>query len=313
MNTQDNQAKAFFPKGSLPVALCDQLNAEAVIIDLAAEDPTAPDAILWRWTPSPDNGFEATGFRHRIDDCKLKYSTKLQKHVVCTTSSAGFMGIAEFPSGKKIWEDYAHRYGPHSIDYLPNGTVAVALSGNAAEKTAELRLYACDENGIPTREHFKYPFISAHGVVWDQERELLWALGRNTLMAFKVEGTPQAPELKPVEGLGCEIHPFGHDLTKSLSHSNRLYFSSNSVYSFDMATNTLYEQFDGGDLIKAGAVKSVSEHTDGSILRTVAAQIYAGHDTNILDVFRKDSNGVWSKKSYVFEDRAFYKARPVIL
>ena len=313
MNTQDNQAKAFFPKGSLPVALCDQLNAEAVIIDLAASDPTAPDAVLWRWAPSAENGFEATGFRHRIDDCKLKYSTRLQKHVICTTSSAGFMGIAEFPSGQRVWEDYAPGYGPHSIDYLPNGTIAVALSGNSVEKTAELRLYACDDNGIPTKDCFKYPFVSAHGVVWDSKREVLWTLGRNTLMAFKVEGTPQAPVLTPVEGLGCEVPPYGHDLTQAMSQPDRLYLSSNTVYAFDKDTNTLSDCFDGSDLIKAGAVKSVSEHTDGSILRTVAAQVYAGHDTNILDVFRKDSNGVWSKKSYVFEDRAFYKARPITL
>ena len=313
MNTPKKQATTLFPEGALPVALCDQLNAEAVIIDLAAADPTADDAVLWRWAPCAENGFEATGFRNRIDDCKLKYSEKLKKHVVCVTSSAGFMGIAEYPSGQKIWEDFAFRYGPHSIDYLPNGTVAVALSGNAAENTAELRLYACDENGIPTKEYFKYSFPSAHGVVWDQERELLWALGRNTLMAFKAEGTPQAPVLTPVVGLGCEVPPYGHDLTQAMSRPDRLYLSAHSVYVFDKETNTLSDCFDGSDLIKACAVKSVFEHTDGSILRTVAAQIYAGHDTNILDVFRKDSNGVWSKTSYLFENRAFYKARPVIV
>ena len=129
-------APPLFPPASLPVMLCDQLNAEAVIIDLAASDPTSDDAILWRWTPSAENGFEALGFGHRIDDCKLKYSASLQKHVICVTSSAGFIGLAEYPSGKMLWEDLAKGYGPHSIDYLPSGNLVVALSGNGNKDKA---------------------------------------------------------------------------------------------------------------------------------------------------------------------------------
>ena len=313
MNTPKKQATTLFPEGALPVALCDQLNAEAVIIDLAAAAPTSDDAVLWRWAPCAENGFQATGFRNRIDDCKLKYSEKLKKHVVCVTSSAGFMGIAEYPSGQKIWEDFAFRYGPHSIDYLPSGNVIVALSGNGHEGMEELRIYACDENGVPTKDYFKAPFASAHGVVWDNERKLLWALGQSVLTAFTVEGTPQSPTLRRLEDKDCEIHLPGHDLTVSPSDSNRLYFTSNSVYMFDKTANAPKESFDGDEILHAGAVKSLSEHSDGSILRTVAANVFAPHNTNLLDVFRKDSTGAWSKTSYLFENRAFYKARPVIV
>ena len=312
MNHPKAETTSIFPTDKLPVMLCDQLNAEAAMIDLSAADPTANDAVLWRWVPSAENGFAARGFRHRIDDCKLKYSNRLQKHVLCVTSSAGFIGLAEYPSGKKIWEDFASDYGPHSIDYLPSGNIVVALSGNGHEGMQELRLYACDEDGIPTSDYSKVPFASAHGVVWDEERNLVWALGRTTLAAFAVEGTPQAPVLKQVDGLGCPIPPHGHDLSISIADRSRLYISSNSVYLFDKNANALISSFDGDGMICTGAVKSITEHTDGSLLRTVAANVYAGHNTNVLDIFRKDHNGTWTKKSYVFENRAFYKARPVV-
>ena len=313
MTTPENQTASIFPSGALPVALCDQLNAEAVIIDLSADDPTSKEAVLWRWTPSAENGFEALGFRHRIDECKLKYSTKLQKHVVCTTSSAGFMGIAEFPSGKKIWEDYAHRYGPHSIDYLPTGNVAVALSGNGNAGKQEIRLYKCDEDGLPTTEYIRDELISAHGIVWDNEWGVLWALGATELIAYEVGGTPQEPTLTRIAGMGATVKTCGHDLSISATDPGKFYLSSNAVYVFDKYTNTLSADYDGKSTISGGDVKSIAVHTDGSILRAHAANVYAQHDTDTLDVYRKNAEGTWVKTSYKFADRAFYKARPFIL
>ena len=300
-------------KNRLSVVLCDQLNATATVVDLAASDPTSANAILWEWAATPENGFAANGYRRRIDECKLRYSPTLQKYVICVTSSAGFMGIAEYPSGRKIWEDCAAGYGPHSIEYLPNGTVAVALSGNKDENKAEIRLYACDENGAPSQSYVKESFISAHSVVWDPEQSLLWALGKNRLAAYRVGGTPQSPTLTLLEGKGCEVSPSGHDLSASLLDKDLLYLSANSVYRFHKPTNTLQTSFDGSDQIQVGAVKCIAEHTDGSILRTVAAKVWANHDTNVLDVFRKTDSGEWKKTSYTFEGRAFYKARPFIL
>lgn len=308
---QNTQAP--FPVGSLPVVLCDQLNAEAVIIDLAAHDPTAPNAILWRWAACADNGFEGLGYKHRIDDCKLRYSERLGVYVACVTSSSGFMGIAEFPSGKKIWEAFAMGYGPHSIDYLPSGNVVVALSGNGHPDRCELRIYACDESGVPTQEFYSLPYESAHGIVRDSDGKRVWALSNTCLTAFAVGGTTKAPTLEPIDGTGVAIPPPGHDLSLSPADPNRFYISSRSVYLFDRASNTLAAEFDGSELIKAPAVKCIAEHTDGSLLRTAATGVYAPHDTDRLDVFRKAADGRWTKATYVFEGRAFYKARPVIL
>ena len=298
-------------QGKLPVALCDQKNNAAVIVDLAASNPTDNSAILWTWNTS-GKGFTGN-LKNRIDEFKLRYSTVLEKYIVCTTSSSGFMGIAEYPSGMKIWEHDAAGYGPHSIDYLPTGNVAVALSGNGNAGKQEIRLYKCDEDGLPTTEYIRDELISAHGIVWDNEWGVLWALGATELIAYEVGGTPQEPTLTRIAGMGATVKTCGHDLSISATDPGKFYLSSNAVYVFDKYTNTLSADYDGKSTISGGDVKSIAVHTDGSILRAHAANVYAQHDTDTLDVYRKNAEGTWVKTSYKFADRAFYKARPFIL
>ena len=299
-------------EGKLPVALCDQQNDKAVVIDFAAADPTASSAIIWEWNPTRSLGFTGT-FKNRIDEFKLRYSTILNQYIVCTTSSSGFIGIAEYPSGKMIWEHDAAGYGPHSIDYLPTGNVAVALSGNGAAGKQEIRIYKCDEDGIPTTEYIRDELISAHGIVWDNDWGILWALGATELIAYEVGGTPQEPTLTRISGLGCTVKTCGHDLSISATDAEKLYLSSNAVYVFNKYTNTLDANFDGKATISGGDVKCIAVHTDGSVLRTHAASVYAQHDTDTLEVYRKNEAGEWVKTSYKFTGRAFYKARPFIL
>ena len=313
--TMETQTAPTHPtlEGKLPVALCDQQNAQAVIIDLAAADPASSSAILWTWAPTSANGFTAKNYKQRIDECKLRYSEVLEKYVVCVTSSSGFMGLAEYPSGKKIWEDDAPGYGPHSIDYLPNGTIAVVLSGNGRDGNQEIRIYACDEGGKPTQNYVREELLSAHGVAWDNEWGVLWALGDTELIAYEIGGTAQEPTLTRIAGMGSVVKSCGHDLSVSPVDPGKLLLSSNTVYVFDKFKNSLTSTFDGSNLICSGAVKCIAQHTDGSILRTVAANVYASHDTDTINVFRLNDSGEWVKTDYKFTNRAFYKARPFIL
>ena len=211
--------------GKAPVALCDQLNKKAVVIDLNAPDPTSDSAVIWEWKPSSANGFAGAGFSYGIDDVKLRYSPVLQKYAVCVTSSSGFMGIAEYPSGKKVWEVNASGFGPHSIEYLPNGLVACALSGNGNEEKNEIRIYAVDKNGNPTQEYVRELFLSAHAVHWDSEFGVLWAMGSKEIIAYEISGTPESPKMVRIEGLGCNIGSGGHDFS-AIPNENGLYWFS---------------------------------------------------------------------------------------
>ena len=299
--------------GKAPVALCDQLNKKAVVIDLNAPDPTSDSAVIWEWKPSSANGFAGAGFSYGIDDVKLRYSPVLQKYVVCVTSSSGFMGIAEYPSGKKVWEVNASGFGPHSIEYLPNGLVACALSGNGNEEKNEIRIYAVDKNGNPTQEYVRELFLSAHAVHWDSEFGVLWAMGSKEIIAYEISGTPESPKMVRIEGLGCNIGSGGHDFSAIPNENGLYWFSTSSVRIFNKYENKLISDYTGNGNISVKSVKSICELPDGRIIRAVATNVYKSHDTDTLTVFTPNESGSYTKTEYVFGDRAFYKARPFML
>lgn len=295
--------------GKIPVALCDQKNAEAVIIDLAAKDPTSAEAIIWRWSPnSSANGFSGSGFKNNIDEIKLRYSSVLEKYVVCITSSAGFMGVAEYPSGKKIWEASASGMGPHSIEYLPNGMIACALSGNTDYNKACVKIY--DSNKSSPVAVASESLYGAHGVVWDNELGVLWALSNYEIVAYDIGSDPDAPTLTLINGLGGKLPGAGgHDLSTVAESPDKLWVSSNSVYMFDKYTGKFIDAYDGKSQIAAYNVKCISSTENGTVLRTVATEVYKAHDTDTLTVFVKNESGSYTETNYVFADRAFYKAR----
>ncbi len=299
--------------GKTPVAMCDQLNKKAVIFDLDAKDPTSKDAVIWEWVPNGSNGFSGAGFNYQIDDIKLRYSEILNTYIICVTSSGGFMGIAEYPSGRKIWETNASGYGPHSIDYLPSGLVACALSGNGNTEKNEIRLYYNDKNGNLSSKYISDELVSAHGVHWDNEFGVLWALGGNEIVAYEISGSPEQPVMTRIEGFGGKISAGGHDLSADPNQNGIFWFSNSSVNHFNKYENKVISNFDGRNVINAKSVKCICVLPDGRILRTAATNVFKSHNTDTLAVFTKNESGTFVKTEYVFSDRAFYKARAFYL
>lgn len=96
------------------------------------------------------------------------------------TSSGGGCALLELPSGKAIW--WARATNAHSIEALPGGLIAVASSvGKGGDQVI---LY--DET-IPMNAIAQIPLHSAHGLVWDEARKCLWALGFDELIACTLE------------------------------------------------------------------------------------------------------------------------------
>ena len=296
-------------EGKTPIALCDQKNGKAVVIDLSASDPTASDAILWEWSPTSKNGFNGTGFGHRIDEIKLRYSPLLKKYVVLVASSAGFMGIAEYPSGQRIWEVGASGNNPHSMDYTSSGLVACAMSTGGDE----IRLYACDASGKILTKYVSDPLTGAHAVHWDEEFGILWAMGNSEIIAYEISGSSEAPVMNRISGLGCNIGSGGHDFSLIPSESGLFWFSTSSAKIFDKYKNKVVEDYQGKDVISSKAIKSICGLPDGRVVRAVATGVYASHNTDVLSVFTPQENGTYTKTNYVFDGRAFYKARPFML
>ena len=300
--------------GKTPIGLCDQLNNKAVVIDLGTEDPTSNEAIIWEWTPDPIvNGFTGVGFNHQIDELKLRYSEALGRYVIFVTSSSGFMGIAEYPSGQRIWEEIAAGYGPHSIEYLPNGIVACALSGNGNNDKSEVRIYAVNKDGSPSYKYISDVLVGAHAVHWDREFGVLWAMGSYEIIAYEISGTPENPVVTRIEGFGANIGAGGHDFSADPNELGMFWFSTLSVNIFNKYENKVITNYTGKSIITTNAVKCICELPDGRILRTAATNVFKSHNTDTLAVFQKNDSGGYDKTEYVFKDRAFYKARAFLL
>lgn len=298
--------------GKQLVALCDQKNASLVMIDLSAADPTSDDAIVWSWKPSSTLGYDSmSSYGNRIDEAILRYSEFYKSYVIGVTSSSGYMCLVEYPSGKCLWEASAPGYGPHSIECLPDGNVAVACSGNGDNQKACVRLYA-STNGKHSTTRASKLIAGAHGILWDDDYRLLWVLGSTTLCAFRIGYDSGKPTLTEVPQL-C-LHTGitgGHNLSVCAADPDLLWITGSRVWTFRKSTGVLSSDIPAGSLIAQSTVKSMDSFEDGTIIQAVATNVYAAHNTDTLLVYRPGENGSYLRLEYRFPDRAFYKARRV--
>ena len=301
------------------VALTDQKNDEIVVIDMDAEDITSDSAVVWSWRADKLGDVDyANRSRSRLDDVKLRYCEAWGGFVVGVTSSGGLIALVSYPSGRCLFNADAAGYGPHSIEILPDGSVVVACSGNANAENGQIRIYpALSKTGAA---YVADSLESAHGVCWDPENEVLWALGASEIRAYDVGGTREKPTLTVLQGMGMQLGASGgHDLSPVYGNTDRLWITySKGVVQYSKEENKLYSGYAGYDTISTGSVKSVNSFLDGTVVWTVADKNNgtATHDTNVLNVFtyEKGSSGKWlvRKNNFTFPSRDFYKARAFV-
>ena len=289
--------------GDYPVALADQKNACIAVYDLAPVKNGGEPSLKWEFTPTKAKGFNVDKtYGNRVDEARLRYSKQHSSYVVGFTSSSGYVGLASYPDGKCLWETKLSSYSPHTIEYLPNGFVAVACSGGSDTSKGFVRVY-----NISTSDYFEVKIKSAHGLLWDDVRGLLWTLGATEISAYELGNDPNVPTLSAVEYYGTSSVTGGHDMSVDASSPNTLWISGSTVWQFNMTTGDLISSYDGNEIISSNGVKCICSFADGVTLRTKATAVYADHNTDTLSVYFL-ANGS-AKKDIVFSGRAFYKAR----
>jgi hypothetical protein len=143
-------------------------------------DPAAnPPAKLWSWRAKdrPEIPAHLQKTFNTTDECKPLDGGKR----LLVTSSGGGCALLELPSGKALW--WARATNAHSIEALPGGRIAVAASVGANGD----KVLLFDEK-IPEKSIAELPLPSAHGLVWDEARKCLWALGFGELLACDIAG-----------------------------------------------------------------------------------------------------------------------------
>ena len=140
----------------------------------------------------------------------------------------------------------------HSLETLPRGRIVVASSVNA--KGNRLVLFDVSHSNQPI---WDTPLPSAHGVVWDEGRQLLWALGLKELRCYQLrdwEGEKPSLAIKAAFPLPDQG---GHDLQPIPQSSDLVVTTERHVYLFNRDKHEFRPHPDLGD--KAN-IKSVSVH-----------------------------------------------------
>ncbi len=288
--------------GTKPIALADQKNDLIAVYDIASGEAE----LKYEFKPKRENGFSLNGYGNRVDEARLRYSAEWGTYIIGFTSSSGYAAIASYPDGKCLWQIMLGSSSPHTIEYIPGGYIAVANSGGSDTSKGVIRIYP-----LESKKYGYARLTSAHGLLWDETRELLWALGSNDIVAYEIGGTLEEPELIKVPYYGTDQMQGGHDLSAIPGDDDRVWVGGSFVRIFDKTTGELIDSYPGSTQISRPNVKCICAFPDGTAALTVATGVYASHDTDRFILYTFGLT-VATPTEFVFDGRAFYKARAFI-
>ncbi len=303
----NTETEDFISEENLVMA-CDQLQERIVLYDLDLLDPGDPLEYAEIW--SLDCGY-AAGLKYR--------ENTVFGDVVLVAGETS--GIYAYPSGNEIWTTTNPGINPHSIEILPGGNIVIANSTGATVRlfqTSELK----NGNRVGSQSYVDYDLIGAHGVLWDPEYEVLWALGDDELVAYMVWEKNGKEVLESIPDMGIRLPENGdggHDLSADLTDIRYLYLTVNSrVYRFDKEEGTLDARFSQYNKLTFSSVKGFGNnrggnffyvYPNGGIGTSWEHLPISDWCTDRIQFCLRSESGNLYKKTFKAETSAFYKCR----
>lgn len=228
--------------------------------------------------------------------------------------------IYSYPTGKRLWYTKTPGANPHSIEMLPSGNIVVASSSDGILRFFRTSALV-DKNRDVAKTYSDYKLEDAHGVLWDPEYGLLWALGSHELRAYKVKGEGSREKLEKVDQMSIMLPEgkyWGHDLSPDYTDTRYLYITVGScVMRFDKEDQSLSEEFPNSDILNRSNVKGFSNNPSGNFFATGETGgegcewkdwEKASWCTNTIYYYRANGETLETIK-LMTEKSAFYKAR----
>lgn len=292
------------------VLACDQYNKRVVLYDFdrLSQGDSLDDGEIW----SLDEAGYAADMKYREDTVFGN---------VVLVAGTYVSGIYAYPEKTAYFTTTEPGNNPHAVELLPSGNLVIAnSSGNSLRLFyASAVLDGTDPKEVP---HYKdYELKGAHGLVWDPENEVLWALGDNELAAYALRGEGTEEALSKISGMGARLpstHPGGHDLSADFTNPNFLLLSTNKgALRFNKEKNTFLSTFSQSSRIPTGYLKAVSNNPNGSLfyVQTTKGEGTPWADMNIAGWCSDQITALIAKGSkfiqvtYKSEVSAFYKSR----
>lgn len=144
-----------------------QINADVAV------DKGFNSSIIWQWdAKSVMNVIGKDGLR--LDDCKPADNNSK----ILVTSSRGFALVLEKETREMIWYSSVST-NAHSAELLPGNRIAVACS----DKGDCIQIFDLAKSNTVL---FSAPLTSAHGVLWNEKHQRLYAIGGNYMYIYKL-------------------------------------------------------------------------------------------------------------------------------
>src|SRR5688572_21229990 len=152
---------------------------DEVFILALGEGPAPGYRKVWSWraADSPEIAADMRPSFRTTDDCK-----PVDGRRILISSSGGAVALIDRQTRRAAF--VARVTNAHSIEMLPGGRIAAAASVSTAESGNRIVVFDAAGKELASDE-----LRSAHGVVWDESRGVLWALGGDELRAYSV-GAP---------------------------------------------------------------------------------------------------------------------------
>jgi len=243
----------------LPLAVQDVLVCgldELFILDIGA--PTPVKRWSWRAADRPELPEAMRRKFQTIAECK---PTPDGRRLLIASSSHG-AAVIERRTGRV--EFYATAMNGHSIELLPGNRVVIAASHVANGPGDRLSVYDLQRSDV---ELFHVDTPWPHAVIWDAERQLLWADSKKDVVGYRLtDWASTTPRLTP-EVVAPLPDINGHDMMPVPGSSQLILATAAHTWIFDRTTHQFTKHPRLGDVAK---VKSV--HIDPASKRLLWVQ-----------------------------------------
>ncbi len=223
-----------------------------------ADESGYRNAILWSYdakTAANTIGKEGKDCI-RLDDCK---PVDNGKKVLLTSSRSYCLLLDVATKDILFWANNCHN--AHSAEILPNNRVVIACSDDGDK----LQVYDISN---PNKIVNSVSLVSAHGVVWNEATQRLYAIGYTSMEVYKLKNwDTTSPELAWEKTVSTPTSG-NHDLT--YVNENTLCLAGHNVYLYDIAANKFTEL---GHFHNRHSLKSVNYNNEtGEIWYTDATE-----------------------------------------
>ena len=241
---------------------------------------------------------------YTIAGTKLRHSDTFDD-VALAVCGYGYGCMVSYPEGDLLWYTEAAADNPHSIELLPNNVIAIASSNGG-----EIRFFTTDKK-LSKAPDASVSMPNAHGVLWDDKNNVLWAIGSNVLTAYKVT-LNEDDSIAVEEDISRRTTlPYGnaHDLSPVYGSPDELCITTGRyVYRFNKITKEFSTDYEGNEYLNRLNVKGAGNFNDGSLVYIFPDGAFESWTSQSI-VFVHNFDGKMVSEHLASKTGHFYKIR----